>query len=849
MHKGFTKRAQEIIIKVAQDVAKNYRATQLQPEHILLALLETKKSRAYRLLRAMDISIDDLRVVIEKSLPKSKPGFVLGDIALSERTKKLLEDANEASHMLGYEYTGTEHLLVACLNDMGGKISRYLSEHSVTFEVLREEMESMRSEEQPMESANVSTPSKRKREERGGLLSKERKKTPLLDEFAFDLTKAARENKLDPVIGRAVDKQRVIRVLARRIKNNPVLVGEPGVGKSAIVEGLAQMVALSRVPDMLSNCRIVSLDLAALIAGTKYRGEFEERLKRLMKEVVQVSNIILFIDELHTLIGAGGAEGAMDAANILKPALSRGGFQCIGATTINEYTKYIEKDAALARRFQQVHIDEPSPEETLQMLNGIKECYEKHHHVVYTPGALEIAAHFSDRYLSDRNLPDKAIDLIDETGAVKNIENNVRPPELQSIEEDINRLENLKQSFVNSQNFEKAGAVRDRVAKYREKLAQLKKQWHSQLNEASVTVTSDDVLAVLSEITGVPLSRMNADEQARLLDMENELHKTVIGQDEAIAAVASVLRRSRIGLNSPQRPLGSFIFFGPSGVGKTLLAKTLALFLFGTTDALIRIDMSDYMERHNVSRLIGAPPGYVGYDEGGVLTEAIRHKPYSVLLIDEIEKGHPEVFNILLQVLEEGELHDSLGHVVSFRNAIVIMTSNAGAREISHESKVGFKNREGLYDRNEIKSAVDMESRRIFRPEFLNRVDELVIFHMLNQQELAKILDRLIVELEQRLVKLEIVMKVDKRARTFLLEKGSDARYGARPLRRAISRELEDPLAVAILEHKVNPEDSITATLKNGRIHFRHARKSANKKSDSASANKGEETAQQLALS
>ena len=621
----------------------------------------------------------------------------------------------------------------------------------------------------------------------------------------------------------------MIQILARRTKNNPVLIGEPGVGKTAIVEGLAQKVVNGTAPDVLHGRRVLTLDLASLVAGTKYRGEFEERLKRVMKEITGAGNVVMFIDELHTIIGAGGAEGAIDASNMLKPALSRGELQCIGATTLNEFRKYIERDAALERRFQAVFVEEPEVEDTIEILKGIKDRYAEHHQVVYTYDALESAAQLSQRYISDRRLPDKAIDLLDEAGARKRIDNSVRPKELTDLDEKIGRLNIEKSNLVNSQNYEKAASVRDQVRQLKADLDGRKKEWKQNLQSEQRLVDVEDIQQVISDITGIPLARIVQTESDRLLNIEEDLHRRVVGQDEAISVIAAAIRRSRTGLSSPRRPLGSFVFLGPTGVGKTLAAKTLAEFLFGNEDALVRIDMSDFMEKHNVSRLVGAPPGYVGYEEGGMLTERIRRRPYSVILLDEIEKAHPDVFNLLLQVLEEGQLQDQLGHTVSFRNTVLIMTSNAGAREISTDSSLGFQVEPGGKQFSEIRSHVLSEMKRLFSPEFLNRIDESVVFHALSKPQLEQILELELEDVRSRLGEQQISLEVRKEAREYLMEKGYDPKYGARPLRRVLQKDIEDPLSMDILKGRFLPGSTAIAYIRDGKLLFRRRRSSTRK--------------------
>lgn len=817
MFKGLTQRAQRILTIFAQEEAKRFHSDQLLPEHIILALLKDGEGMGYKTLRKVGIDPIELQLEIERNLPRKQSGFILGDVPQSKRGKKVLEDSAEEARNMGHEYIGTEHLLLAAAKESGSIVAQFLSKYGVALETLRETVIDLNGgiEKKKIPSQQARPQQMQQKQSAAG-----KKSTPTLDEFSRDLTEYAREGKLDPVIGREMEIQRVIQILARRTKNNPVLIGEPGVGKTAIVEGLAQRIIDGIAPEVLMGKRVLTLDLASLIAGTKYRGEFEERLKRVMREIAAAGNVILFIDELHTLIGAGGAEGAIDASNMLKPALSRGELQCIGATTLNEYRKYIEKDAALERRFQTIFVSEPSVEETIEILKGIRERYETHHNVSYTDLSLEASSTLSHRYITDRFLPDKAIDLMDEAGSQKRISTSIRPKELASLEKRIEELNGEKIALVNTQNYEKAAAVRDEVRQLKNQVEDMKKGWQDSLRIEKNTITEEDIQAIISQITGIPLIRIAQTESEKLLQIEGELHKSVIGQNDAISVIASAIRRSRTGLSSPKRPMGSFIFLGPTGVGKTLLAKTLAEFLFGNEESLIRIDMSDYMEKHNVSRLVGAPPGYVGYEEGGYLTEKIRRRPYSVILLDEIEKAHPDVFNILLQVLEEGELQDSLGHKVSFRNSILIMTSNAGAREISRDSALGFQPQEGMMEYAEIKSSAMNELKRMFRPEFINRVDEIVVFHSLSRQELRNILDIMLSEVSLRLFEMNIYLEVNKNAKEYLVEKGYDPKFGARPLRRLIQKEIEDPLSVELLKHRFSTGNTIKVTIKNNKIVF-----------------------------
>ncbi len=814
MFKGLTQRAQKVLTILAQEEAKRFHSEQLLPEHVILSLLKDGQGVAVKALQKAKVDIGEMQLEIENSLPMGKGGLILGDVPPSRRGKKILEESAEEARSMGHEYIGTEHLLLAAVREEGSISARYLTRHGVAFNVLRDIITRIN-------GVNNTYQSEQGRKKN---LAAARKTTPTLDEFSRDLTSLAREGKLDPVIDRKKEIRRVIQILARRTKNNPVLIGEPGVGKTAIVEGLAQIIVRGSIPSVLAGRRVVTLDLASLVAGTKYRGEFEERLKRVLKEILKTREVILFIDELHTIIGAGGAEGAIDASNMLKPALSRGELQCIGATTLNEYKKYIEKDAALERRFQAIYVDEPTVEETVEILKGIKDQYAKHHRVTYTFEALETAANLSSRYITERFLPDKAIDLIDEAGSRKRIGNSVPPGELSELEKEIEGLTYEKIALVNNQNYEQAAAIRDTLKELRAKVDSFKREWESSIKVEENLVDAEDIQSIISEITGIPLSSIAQSESAKLLQIEEELHNSVVGQDQAISVIASAIRRSRTGLSSPKRPMGSFIFLGPTGVGKTLLAKTLAEFLFGNPEALVRIDMSDFMEKHNVSRLVGAPPGYIGYEEGGLLTEKIRRRPYSVILLDEIEKAHPDVFNLLLQVLEEGQLQDNLGHLVSFRNTVLIMTSNAGAREISKESALGFQMTEGTLHFAEIKSSALNELKRLFNPEFINRVDEIVVFHSLNKIHLAAILEIMICEIQGRLLEQNITLEIRKGVKEYLVEKGYDEKFGARPLRRILQKEVEDPLSVEMLKGRFPQGSSIVVDLKEKNIVFRPKR-------------------------
>jgi len=821
MLKGLSVRAQKILTLLAQEEARRSRSEKLFPEHVLIALIREGEGMGMAALKKLSVQVEELAMELEKGVGEEGNRFILGEIPPSGRVKSMLDNAANEATMLNHDLIGTEHLLLAAAGEKNSSLARYLGQHKVSVDILRGVVFELtrNRESQSRLSKNNESPFGGKKLNR--VTPQSNPKNSFLSQFSRDLTELARNGELDPVIGREKEITRLLRILGRRTKNNPVLIGEPGVGKTAVVEGLAIRIVDGQAPDFFSDKKVLSLDLASLVAGTKYRGEFEERLKKIIREIEKSRNIILFIDELHTIIGAGGAEGAIDASNMLKPALARGEIQCIGATTVNEYKKYIEKDAALERRFQSVLIEEPSQEETRKILQGIKHKYEDHHNVTYTDEAIDAAVHLSARYMADRHLPDKAIDLIDEAGSTKRMQNIIQPEEILDLEIKVADLTAEKISLVNSQNYERAAAVRDQVRGLKEEIARIREDWEKTLKEEENRINEEDIQNILSEVTGIPIYRIMQSESEKLLNIEDALHETLIGQDEAIGVVASAIRRSRTGLNSPHRPLGSFIYMGPTGVGKTLLAKTLAEYLFGDRDALIRVDMSDYMEKHNVSRLVGAPPGYVGFEEGGLLTEKIRRRPYSVVLLDEIEKAHVDVFNLLLQILEEGELQDSFGHRVSFRNCVIIMTSNAGAREIIKGKGIGFNQGESVMEHKEMRQSAITELKKLFPPEFINRVDEIVVFHYLTHQHILAIMELMLDEVRERLKTHDIVLEISKKVKEYLLEKGYDVSYGARPLRRFIQKELEDPLSTGLLSGKFFPGARISTELRNGNIQFR----------------------------
>lgn len=829
MFKGLTDRAKKILTVLAQEEGRKNGSEQLLPEHVLLAMLRQGEGRAILLLKALKINILSFQLALEQSLPLKTSVMSFGDLPASRRLRTLLDVAQIEARSFRQEYVGTEHLLLAAIKEEKSVCASFFEKLNLTIEDARkaadvlshasnEEIQNIagRDYQQPRypvfpQMQTAGGPSASMSQQQGRAQT-----NGILKNYSRDLTALARAQKLDPVIGRDAEIARVIQILSRRSKNNPVLVGEPGVGKTAIVEGLAQRIISERVPRNLCKKRVLTLDLASVVAGTKYRGEFEERFKRIMKEATENKNIILFIDELHTLIGTGGAEGAMDASNLLKPALSRGEIQCIGATTSKEFRQYFEKDAALARRFQKVNVEEPSDADVRLILEGLKKKYEEFHGVIYDDDVVDTILRYSRRFITDRFFPDKAIDVLDEAGSMRKIAADIRPPELSDIEANIEQLNKEKQQLVNSQNYERAAEVRDQVRELRQKLDIVRNYWQMADVNGSNVVTSNDIKKVLAIMTGIPLENIDTSESAKLINMEAELHKTVVGQDEAVSLISSAIRRSRSGISSVRRPLGSFIFLGPTGVGKTLLAKTLAKFLFGTEDSLIRIDMSDYMEKHNASRLVGAPPGYVGYEEGGILTEKVRKNPYSVVLLDEIEKAHPDVFNLLLQVLEEGELKDSLGHAVNFKNTVIIMTSNAGARQITTDSRVGFSSLDsGLLEYEDIKSNALAELKKLLSPELLNRIDDTVVFTALSKEEVAVILHIQLKELESRLAEQGLSLAVRPAACDYLVENGYDPQYGARPMRRLIQRNIEDPLSIKLLSGEAEGKSSVIIDYKN----------------------------------
>jgi ATP-dependent Clp protease ATP-binding subunit ClpC len=814
MYERFTDRARKVM-QLANQEAQRFNHEYIGTEHILLGLVKEGSGVAANVLKNLDVDLRKIRLEVEKLVQSGPEMVTMGKLPQTPRAKKVIEYSMEEARNLNHNYVGTEHILLGLLREQEGVAAQVLMNLGLKLEEVREEVLNLlghglegegSSERGGREAAGVGGAAA----EQSGSGRASKSKTPALDSFGRDLTELARQNKLDPVIGREREIERAIQILCRRTKNNPVLLGEAGVGKTAIVEGFAQRVIQGAVPEILADKRIVVLDLAMMVAGTKYRGQFEERIKAVMNEVRRARNTILFIDELHTLVGAGGAEGAIDAANVLKPALARGEIQCIGATTLDEYRKYIEKDSALARRFQEIIVEPTGKAETVEILKGLREKYEEHHRVQITDDAVEAAVELSERYITARALPDKAIDVIDEAGARVRLRAMTRPPDLKEIDDEVERLNKEKEEAVANQDFEKAAALRDQADKLKKKKDNITKEWREKSRETDGVVDEEVIAEVVSKMTGIPLTRMTTEDSMRLMKMEEELHKKVVSQEQAVKAIAKAVRRSRSGLKDPRRPAGSFVFAGPTGVGKTLLAKALAEFMFGNADALIQIDMSEYMEKHNVSRLIGAPPGYVGYEEGGQLTEKIRRRPYAVVLLDEIEKAHPDVFNTLLQVMEEGRLTDSFGRRVDFRNVILIMTTNAGAEAIKNESEFGFGrggDQDSSYDG--MKARVMDRIERVFRPEFLNRLDDVIVFRHLNKEDLKQVIDLELSKVRERLLERGLKLELSDDAKEFLIKKGSNTDFGARPLRRAVENFIEDPLSEELLKGEFQGKDLI----------------------------------------
>jgi ATP-dependent Clp protease ATP-binding subunit ClpC len=814
---NFTPRAQQVLA-LARKEADRFNHNFVGTEHLLLGLIKLGQGVAVNVLQKLGLDLETVRMEVEKQVGTGPDQKMIGNIPYTPRVKKVLALAAKEAKALNHTYVGTEHILLGLLREGDGVAARVLKNLDVDIEQTRQEiLKELDPNFASGEEAGGETPEKPAQEKKGEI------KTPALKAFGRDLTEIARKGEMDPVIGRKNEIERVIQILCRRTKNNPVLLGEAGVGKTAIVEGLAQEIATGNVPELLRDKRVITLDLALMVAGTKYRGQFEERIKAVMDEIRRSKNIILFIDELHTIVGAGSAEGTMDASNIIKPALSRGELQCIGATTLNEYRKYIEKDAALERRFQAVKVEAPSVEEAVLILKGLRPKYEDHHKAEFTDKAIEASVKLSDRYITDRFLPDKAIDLMDEAGSRARIGTMTRPPQVKGLEGEIEEIKTKKERAIKNQDFEGAASMRDKEKHAKEKLEAVLREWRTSREEKRVKVDEDDILQVVSKWTGIPLQRMEQGEMSRLMTVEQEVARVVIGQREAVSALCKALRRSRADLKDPRRPIGTFALLGPTGVGKTLLAKTLAEQMFGDSKALIQLDMSEYMEKFNVSRLIGSPPGYVGYEEGGQLTEQVRRKPYSVVLFDEIEKAHPDVWNMLLQILEEGKLTDNVGRVVNFRNTIILMTSNVGSDTIKKQSSMGFSpiTDESSYEK--MREKILEEAKRTFRPEFLNRLDDIIVFRSLTKPDLIEILDLELNKVMERLKGRNIVLQLDEKAKDFLVGKGYDPSYGARPMRRSVERMLEDPLAEEILKGTFHDGEPIKVTSDNEKLLFSQA--------------------------
>ena len=817
MFERFTDRARKVMALANQE-AQRFNHEYIGTEHILLGLVKEGSGVGANVLKALGVDLRKVRLEVEKLVKQGPEMVTMGKLPQTPRAKKVIEYAIEEARNLNHNYVGTEHLLLGLLREHDGVAAQVLRNLGLKLEEVREEVLNLlgASGEETDEGSTLSSGGGEGAAARG----KGKSRTPALDSFGRDLTELAKESDLDPVIGREREIERVVQVLCRRTKNNPVLLGEAGVGKTAIVEGLAQRIIAGEVPDILHEKRLVVLDLAMMVAGTKYRGQFEERIKAVMNEVRKAKNVILFIDELHTLVGAGGAEGAIDASNVLKPALARGEIQCVGATTFDEYRKYIEKDAALARRFQAITVEPPSNEQTVEIIKGLRDKYEEHHRVQITDEAVKAAVDLAGRYITGRVQPDKSIDVIDEAGARVRIKSMTKPPNLAELESDIEKLSIEKDEAVKAADYERAAELRDRAEKLRKEKEKIQTEWRDKSQQTGGVVDEEVIAEVISKMTGVPLQRLEKEEAQRLLSLEAELHKAVISQDEAIKAVSKAIRRARAGLKDPKRPMGSFIFVGPSGVGKTLLSKALAEFMFGDADSLIHLDMSEYMEKHNVSRLVGAPPGYVGYEEGGQLTEQIRRRPYAVVLLDEVEKAHPDVFNMLLQIMEEGRLTDSFGRHVDFRNTVIIMTSNIGADLIKGGAGFGFQKRSDGIDYDNIKGVLMKEIERFFRPEFINRLDDVIVFRPLTKDDLVEIVEYEVAKVSERLKQQSIELVLDQAAKDFLIDKGYNPDFGARPLRRALGTYIEDPLSEMLLAGEIGTASIVNVTRKDEADHL-----------------------------
>jgi ATP-dependent Clp protease ATP-binding subunit ClpC len=801
MHDKFTERVRKVIF-LAREEASRLQHDSIGTEHLLLGLLREGEGIAATVLSNLGLDLDAIRHAVESMVAQTGGTLTIGEIPFTSNAKRVLELSVDEARQLGHNYVGTEHLLLGLIREGEGVAAKVLLDMGVDRKKVRDETLKLLGGHPQQAQAE----------------GEEKADTPSLNQFGRDLTQLAREGKLDPIFGRELEIERVVQILCRRKKNNPILIGEPGVGKTAIAEGLAQRITEGKVPELLRNYRLITLDLASVVAGTKYRGQFEERLKNIMNEIRDSQDTIIFIDELHTIVGAGGAEGAIDASNMLKPALARGELQCIGATTLDEYRKYIEKDGALERRFQTVMVDPPSTATTIQILRGLRDKYEAHHRVQYTDGSLVSAVKLSERFIPDRYLPDKAIDVIDEAGARARLSVSTLPNELRELDAKIEKVASEKEASIRGQEFEKAAAFRDKEKELRSEYYRLKKEWNETKSVRRIEVTEDDIAVVISNMTKIPVSRLEEQEQDKLVRMEAELGRWIVGQDEAVAAISRAVRRNRAGLRDPRRPIGTFVFLGPTGVGKTELARVIARFLFDDPESLIRIDMSEYMEKFSVSRLLGAPPGYVGYEEGGQLTERVRRKPYSVVLLDEIEKAHPDVFNILLQVFEDGQLTDSLKRKVSFKNTVLILTSNIGARLIRGRGRLGFQKPDAQVTYEGIKNTVMEEVKKVFNPEFLNRIDEIIVFRPLEKEHIEKIVEILLDQVRERLSEQDMALSITPGALGLLTEKGFDPALGARPLRRAIQKMIEDPLAELVLRRKLKPGADIRISKKGTEI-------------------------------